>query len=122
MYRLPDTAFVDGEVYHFVGPYMVPAAPRKMVCDIQAEVARYFRIPVSEMRSQRRYREVARPRQIAMYLSRELTPMSLPQIGQRFGGRDHSTVCHAIKQIERLCRVDPYIAADVETLAERLGA
>ena len=69
---------------------------------IQQCTARRFDIPMREMVSARRHRSVARPRQVAMYLSRELTPRSLPEIGRRFGGRDHTTVIHAIERIEAL--------------------
>ena len=66
--------------------------------------------------SARRAREVARPRQIAMYLAKQLTPRSLPEIGRRFGGRDHTTVIHAVRQIERLRGEDSEIDNDVRTL------
>jgi hypothetical protein len=88
---------------------------------IQAAVARHFGIQLPEMWSARRSREVARPRQVAMYLARELTPMSLPCIGNRFGKRDHTTVMHAIKTVERLVATDPEFAADVAVLREELG-
>jgi chromosomal replication initiator protein len=63
---------------------------------------------------------VARPRQIAMYLSKQLTPRSLPEIGRRFGGRDHTTVIHAVKQIEKLRAADTEIDADVRLLLRSL--
>lgn len=91
-----------------------------MVADIQREVAAFFRIPVAEMVSQRRARDVARPRQVAMYLAKKLTPKSLPDIGRRFGGRDHSTVIHAVKQVERLIGADVAIAEAVRELEGRL--
>lgn len=72
------------------------------IAQIQASVCRHFRIPLIEMRSSRRPREVARPRQIAMFLSRELTANSLPMIGRQFGGRDHTTVIHAIRKVTQL--------------------
>jgi chromosomal replication initiator protein len=72
------------------------------VARIQSVVAEVCDIPLIEMTSQRRAREVARPRQVAMYLAKEMTPRSLPEIGRRFGGRDHTTVMHAIRQIKRL--------------------
>ena len=68
------------------------------------------------MVSARRAREVARPRQIAMYLAKQLTPRSLPEIGRRFGGRDHTTVIHAVRQIERLRGEDSEIDNDVRAL------
>lgn len=95
---------------------------RMLIARIQAVVADFFRIPEEEMVSQRRSRYVARPRQVAMYLSRELTPKSLPDIGRFFGGRDHTTVMHAIRQIEKFCETDEDLRADVQLLRERLTA
>ena len=89
---------------------------------IQGEVSDYFDIPAYEMKSNRRSRSVARPRQIAMFLAKELTPKSLPEIGRRFGDRDHTTVIHAIRKVKELMESDPKISADVEILRERLAA
>ena len=75
---------------------------RISIDEIQTQVADHYRIRKAEMTSARRAREVARPRQVAMYLSKQLTPRSLPDIGRRFGGRDHTTVIHAVQQIEKL--------------------
>lgn len=99
-----------------------PLSQRLMVTHIQALVAAYYKIPVFEMTSNRRAREVSRPRQVAMYLSKQLTPKSLPDIGRRFGGRDHTTVIHAIKVVQRLMLADAEIEADVVALRERLAA
>jgi chromosomal replication initiator protein len=74
-----------------------------LVSKIQRAVAIYFEIPVQEMWSERRAHAVARPRQIAMYLTRELTGYSLPRIGRCFGNRDHTTVLHAIRVVDILC-------------------
>lgn len=89
---------------------------------IQDAVADYFGLEHMDMVSSRRAREVARPRQIAMFLSKSLTPHSLPAIGRRFGGRDHTTVIYAIKQITRLCGIDGKMFDDVEYLREKLAA
>src|SRR5438132_68811 len=70
--------------------------------------------------SARRAREVARPRQVAMYLSKQLTPKSLPDIGRRFGGRDHTTVIHAVRQIEKLRASDAELDADIRLLTRQL--
>src|SRR3546814_1572648 len=79
------------------------ANDRKITIDeIQRRVAEHFRIKPADMVSARRAREVARPRQVAMYLAKRLTPRSLPEIGRRFGGRDHTQVMHAVKRIEEL--------------------
>ena len=96
---------------------MFRASRRRITIDeIQKRVSEHFRIRHAEMVSARRAREVARPRQIAMYLAKQLTPRSLPEIGRRFGGRDHTTVIHAVRQIERLRGEDSEIDNDVRTL------
>ena len=84
--------------------------------DIQEKVATHFDITLTKMHSPLRTRHVARPRQIAMYLARQLTAYSLAEIGRRFGGRDHSTVIHAIRKVEDLCRLDSAFAKDVAIL------
>jgi chromosomal replication initiator protein len=73
------------------------------------------------MTSSRRARMVARPRQVAMYLAKQLTQRSLPEIGKRFGGRDHTTVMHAVRKIEELTRIDQALAEDVEMLHRMLS-
>ena len=88
--------------------------------EIQRRVSDHFRIRQAEMTSARRSREVARPRQVAMYLAKQLTPRSLPEIGRRFGGRDHTTVIHAVKQIEKLRQSDAELDADVRLLLRQL--
>ena len=93
---------------------------RISVDEIQTQVAEHYRIRKAEMTSARRAREVARPRQVAMYLSKQLTPKSLPDIGRRFGGRDHTTVIHAVKQIERLRAADSELDADIRLLTRQL--
>jgi chromosomal replication initiator protein len=88
--------------------------------DIQRAVCTHFRIDRGEMASARRARAFARPRQIAMYLAKELTPRSFPEIGRRFGGRDHSTVIHAVKTIEALRAKDADIDGDVRRIRHAL--
>jgi chromosomal replication initiator protein len=95
--------------------------PRLTISRIQQVVAEHFEIPEFEMRSCRRFRDVARPRQIAMYLARELTPKSLPDIGRRFGNRDHTTVIHAIKRVESISQIDGDFADDLDVLRGRLA-
>ncbi len=96
---------------------MFRASRRRITIDeIQKRVSEHFHIRAAEMVSARRAREVARPRQIAMYLAKQLTPRSLPEIGRRFGGRDHTTVIHAVRQIEKLRASDSEIDHDVVTL------
>ena len=84
--------------------------------DIQEKVATHFNIALAEMHLPFRTRQVARPRQIAMYLARQLTACSLTEIGRHFGGRDHTTVIHAIRKVEDLCRLDSAFAKDVAIL------
>ncbi|MEA3000095.1 MAG: chromosomal replication initiator protein [Sphingomonadales bacterium] len=93
---------------------------RISIDEIQTRVSEHYRIRKAEMTSARRAREVARPRQVAMYLSKQLTPRSLPEIGRRFGGRDHTTVIHAVRQIEKLRAQDPELDSDIRLLTRQL--
>ena len=88
--------------------------------NIQKTVADYFKIKVSEMYSKKRVRSIARPRQIAMALAKDLTPMSLPEIGEAFGGRDHTTVLHACRKVQELIGNDQDIARDHALLLQIL--
>jgi chromosomal replication initiator protein len=94
---------------------------RVTIDEIQKRVAEHFNVKMAEMTSSRRARVVARPRQVAMYLAKQLTQRSLPEIGRKFGGRDHTTVMHAVKKIEELTRSDRALAEDVELLQRMLG-
>ena len=95
---------------------------RVTIEEIQKRVSEHFNVRVTDMHSARRARAVARPRQVAMYLSKQLTARSLPEIGRRFGGRDHTTVMHAVRKIEELKATDPGFAEDVELLRRMLEA
>lgn len=100
---------------------LLRAHDRRITIDeIQRKVAEHFNLKINDMHSVRRSRNVARPRQIAMYLSKQLTPRSLPEIGRKFGGRDHTTVMHAVRKIEELMEKDPSIAQDVEVVRRAL--
>ncbi len=100
---------------------LLRAHERRITIDeIQKRVAEHYNIKVSDMHSARRARVVARPRQVAMYLAKQLTPRSLPEIGRRFGGRDHTTVMHAIRKIEELRTSDAVINEDIEQLRRQL--
>ncbi|QJR13219.1 chromosomal replication initiator protein DnaA [Usitatibacter palustris] len=88
--------------------------------NIQKTVADYYKIKVSEMYSKKRYRSIARPRQVAMALSKELTQQSLPEIGEAFGGRDHTTVLHACRKIVELREGDQDFARDYSQLQQIL--
>ena len=93
---------------------------RPLIAAIQRAVSDHFHIARCEMLSGRRSREVARPRQVAMYLAKKMTVRSLPEIGRRFGNRDHTTVIHAIRQIEYLRSVDCEMDADVRHLTRMI--
>ena len=93
---------------------------RVTIEEIQKRVAEHFNIKLSEIHSARRARAVARPRQVAMYLSKQLTSRSLPEIGKKFGGRDHTTVMHAVSRVNELMAVDAGFAEDVELLRRML--
>ena len=88
--------------------------------NIQKTVADYFKIKVSEMYSKKRFRSVARPRQVAMALAKELTQQSLPEIGEAFGGRDHTTVLHACRKILELRETDQEFARGYAQLQQIL--
>jgi chromosomal replication initiator protein len=87
---------------------------------IQKEVSAYFSIKVADLKSPKRHKAIARPRQIAMYLCRKLTDSSFPEIGQRFGGKDHSTVISACRKIEELMEKDLSIRTAVESIERQL--
>lgn len=93
---------------------------RVTIEEIQRRVSEHFSIKLSDMHSPRRARAVARPRQIAMYLAKQLTTRSLPEIGRKFGKRDHTTVMHAVRRIEELREIDAAFAEDVDLLRRML--
>jgi chromosomal replication initiator protein len=88
--------------------------------DIQRVVSQHYGVSKQDLVSARRTRVIVRPRQIAMYLSKTLTPRSLPEIGRRFGNRDHTTVLHAVRKVEELADRDAQMAEDIETLKRLL--
>ena len=95
---------------------------RKISIDnIQKTVAEFYSIRVSDLKSKRRNRQIARPRQIAMSIAKELTSLSLPDIGDAFGGRDHTTVIHACKKVIELTKTDPRISDEYNTLLKMLS-
>jgi chromosomal replication initiator protein len=99
------------------------ASERKISIDeIQRKVAEHYNIRLSDMIGPKRVRNFARPRQVAMYLCKQLTSRSLPEIGRRFGGRDHTTVMHGVRRIEELRQQDGQIDEDVELLRRALEA
>jgi chromosomal replication initiator protein len=104
---------VDELLAHLVGS----GEPRRVrIEDIQRIVARHYNVSRQELVSNRRTRVIVKPRQIAMYLSKTLTPRSFPEIGRRFGGRDHTTVLHAVRKIEELISGDTKLSHEIELL------
>jgi chromosomal replication initiator protein len=93
---------------------------RVTIEEIQKRVAEHYNMRLGEMYSARRSRAIARPRQVAMYLSKQLTARSLPEIGRKFGGRDHTTVMHAVKKVDELRALDSAFSEDVELLRRML--
>ncbi|WER16471.1 chromosomal replication initiator protein DnaA [Agrobacterium fabrum] len=104
---------VDELLSHLVGS---GEAKRVRIEDIQRIVARHYNVSRQELVSNRRTRVIVKPRQIAMYLAKMLTPRSFPEIGRRFGGRDHTTVLHAVRKIEDLISGDTKLGHEVELL------
>jgi chromosomal replication initiator protein len=98
-----------------------PAEPKRVrIEDIQRIVARQYNVSRADLLSSRRTANVVRPRQVAMYLAKVLTLRSLPEIGRRFGGRDHTTVLHAVRKIENLAGSDSALAEEIESLKRQL--
>ena len=88
--------------------------------EIQKKVAAHYSIKLADMFSERRVRQVAVPRQVAMYLAQKLTTLSLPELGRNFGGRDHTTVLHAVRKIEQIIKEDSSLAEDISLLTNIL--
>lgn len=93
---------------------------RITIDEIQRKVAEHYALRLQDMHSARRSRNVARPRQVAMFLCKKMTPRSLPEIGRKFGGRDHTTVMHAVRKVEELMQEDIGFADDVKILMRKL--
>ncbi|MBB4953022.1 chromosomal replication initiator protein [Agrobacterium vitis] len=104
---------VDELLAHLVG---ASEQKRVRIEDIQRVVARHYNVSRQELVSNRRTRVIVKPRQIAMYLAKTLTPRSFPEIGRRFGGRDHTTVLHAVRKIEELISGDQKLSQELELL------
>jgi chromosomal replication initiator protein len=108
------------ETQSLLRPHLRGGEKRVTVDDIQKATAEHFGLKQADLLSERRNRAVARPRQAAMWLAKQLTTRSLPDIGRRFGGRDHTTVLHAVRRIDELRAGDAQLARDLETLLRRL--
>jgi hypothetical protein len=94
---------------------------RTTIADVTAAVCRYYGISEIEIKSKRRTKVVAHQRQVAMYLAKELTLKSLPEIGRRFGGRDHTTILHGVRRITGLLPHNPKLAAEIDEIKAVVG-
>ena len=104
-------------VEEYLGHLIRNGEPKRVrVEDIQRVVSRHYNVPRSDLLSNRRTRIIVRPRQVAMYLAKMMTPRSLPEIGRRFGGRDHTTVLHAVRKIEGQMGTDAKLSQEMELL------
>ncbi len=117
LFDRPVTLEATEEVLHDI---LRAHARRVSIEEIQRKVAEHWNIRMNDMSSARRARAVARPRQVAMFLAKQLTSRSLPEIGRRFGNRDHTTVMHAVKTVSELMARDAGFAEDVELLRRML--
>jgi chromosomal replication initiator protein len=108
------------EAQAILRPHLRGGEKRVTVDDIQKAAAEHFGLKQADLISERRNRAIARPRQAAMWLAKQLTTRSLPDIGRRFGGRDHTTVLHAVRRIDELRASDAQLARDLEALTRKL--
>lgn len=109
------------EAQTFLRPHLKGGAEKRITVDeIQKIVADHYSLKQADLLCEKRTRAIARPRHVAMYLAKQLTTRSYPDIGRRFGGRDHTTVLHAVKRIEALKLEDPVLAADIDVLTRKL--
>ena len=108
------------EVQAILRPHLRAGEKRITIDDIQKATSEHYGMKQADLLSERRNRAIARPRQAAMWLAKQLTTRSLPDIGRRFGGRDHTTVLHAVRRIEALRAEDPVLNQDLETITRKL--
>ena len=117
-YQRPvDLAFTQEALRHILDDQR----PEPTVEIIQEAVARFYNLKVADLRSQRKHKQLVWPRQIAMFLSRKHTHRSFPEIGQRFGGRDHTTVIHAVKKIEAALEQEPELKSVLKSIENTIG-
>jgi chromosomal replication initiator protein len=120
-YRLTSQPVSLDTTEHIIADLVRGKEPKRVkIDDILRVVTKHFGVPRNDLLSSRRNRSIVRPRQIGMYLAKSLTSRSLPEIGRRFGGRDHTTVIHAIRKIEELIQGDSSMREDVEILKRLL--
>jgi len=101
--------------------YLQVNEPDTSLESIQSGVAKFFNVKVQDLKGPRRTKQIVMPRQIAMFLSRRHTGLSLPEIGKRFGGRDHTTVIHAIRKVEGQIGKDPSFSKKLDLVARTVG-
>jgi hypothetical protein len=109
-----------GSMWHHDLVTMRPRVREVSIKEIQVVVAQHFGVRVKDIIANRRQPDIVRPRHVAMYLARMLTLRSMAEIGNRFGGRDHTTIIHAVKKIEAQCETDDELFASVDRLRRRL--
>lgn len=109
--------YAENGTYVFIGP----RDERLKISNIQRVVAKHYGVSIQDLLSARRTAEIVRPRQVGYYLAKVLTSKSLPEIGRRFGGRDHTSALSGIRKIERLRKADAVLEADLQHLASVLG-
>ena len=109
-------------IYEVLGDVLKASTRQVSITEIQREVSKHYNIRMDEMHSKRRSRNIVQPRQIAMYLSKNLTSSSYPEIGNQFGGRDHTTVMHAVGKIEKMMVEDEVLSDDIKMLRSLLNA
>ena len=108
------------QVYRLNGTEIGYISYRPSVQEIAKEVSRHFKISLTDLLSERRTKDVVRPRQVAMYLAKKLTLRSLPDIARKLGGRDHTTILHGIRKITALMPDDPDLSSHIAWLTNRL--
>jgi chromosomal replication initiator protein len=108
------------EAQAILRPHLRGAEKRITVDDIQKATSEHFGLKQADLISERRNRSIARPRQAAMWLAKQLTTRSLPDIGRRFGGRDHTTVLHSVRKVEQMIKDDAELGQEIELLKRML--
>ena len=120
--KFTEVGYVGRDVESIIRDLVLGNEPKRIkVEDILRVVSRHFAVSKADILSDRRHRSVVRPRQIGMYLAKQLTSRSLPEIGRRFGNRDHTTVLHAIRKIDREMGDNPHLKDEIEELKRQLN-
>lgn len=117
----PDPTFKE-PWFSIVGEVEPKEPARPSVIDVQRAVAKFYNVPRTDILSARRTAPIVRPRQVAMYLAKTLTLRSFPELGRRFGGRDHTTVLHAVRKITNIIEQNPQLADEISCISRTLCA